>query len=131
MGMFATVWDWIWFSFWIFAYVAYLFILIYIAVDIFRSRDIGGWMKALWIVLLVFLPFLTGVVYLIVRGQGMAERSAGTRPDIVEYSDDEVRKVSFANPSDEIAKAAALRDQGIITAGEFDAIKAKALGEKY
>ncbi|WP_092966180.1 SHOCT domain-containing protein [Agromyces sp. CF514] len=129
--MFATVWDWIWFSFWIFAYVAYLFILIYIAVDIFRSRDIGGWMKALWIVLLVFLPFLTGVVYLIVRGQGMAERSAGTRPDIVEYSDDEVRKVSFANPSDEIAKAAALRDQGIITAGEFDAIKAKALGEKY
>lgn len=131
MGMFATVWDWIWFSFWIFAYVAYLFALIYIAIDIFRSRDIGGWMKALWILLLVFLPFLTGLVYLIVRGRGMADRSAGVRPEIVEYSDDEVRDISFANPADEIAKAAALRDQGTITEGEFQAIKSKALGQKF
>ncbi len=131
MGMFATVWDWIWFSFWIFAYIAYLFALIYIAVDLFRSHDLNGWMKALWIVLLVFLPFLTGIVYLIVRGQGMAERSASTRPEIVEYSDEEVRKVSFANPADEITKAAALRDQGVISDGEFEAIKAKALGQKF
>ncbi|MET4159476.1 SHOCT domain-containing protein [Agromyces sp. PvR057] len=131
MGLFATVWDWIWFSFWIFAYIAYLFTLIYIAIDIFRSHDIGGWMKALWILLLVFLPFVTGLVYLIVRGQGMAERSSSRRPEIVEYSDEEVRKVSFANPADEITKAAALRDQGVITDGEFNAIKAKALGEKF
>ncbi|KQM83772.1 hypothetical protein ASE68_11635 [Agromyces sp. Leaf222] len=129
--MFATVWDWIWFSFWIFAYIAYLFTLIYIAIDIFRSHDIGGWMKALWILLLVFLPFLTGIVYLIIRGQGMAERSSYRRPEIVEYSDEEVRQVSFANPTDEIAKAAALRDQGVISDGEFDAIKAKALGQKF
>jgi hypothetical protein len=131
MGLFATVWDWFWFSFWIFVYVAYLFTLIYIAIDIFRSRDLNGWLKALWVILLVFLPFITGLVYLIARGQGMAERSAGSRPEIVEYSDEEVRKVSFANPTDEIAKAAALRDQGVITDGEFQALKNKALGNKF
>ncbi|GAA1515288.1 hypothetical protein BJ978_002329 [Agromyces terreus] len=131
MGFFATVWDWFWISVMIFAYIAYLFTLIYIAIDIFRSHDLGGWMKALWFLLLLFVPFITGLVYLIVRGQGMAERSAGRRPDIVEYSDEEVRQVSFANPADEIAKAAALRDQGIITEGEFQALKSKALGNKF
>ncbi|GAA1836136.1 SHOCT domain-containing protein [Agromyces salentinus] len=131
MGFFATVWDWFWLSFWIFAYIAYLFTLIYIAIDIFRSHDLSGWMKALWILLLVFLPFITGLVYLIARGQGMAERSAYRRPEVVELSDEEVRKVSFASPTEEIAKAAALRDQGIISDGEYEALKNKALGNKF
>ncbi|MGI9824875.1 SHOCT domain-containing protein [Agromyces sp. Marseille-Q5079] len=131
MGFFATVWDWFWFSLWIFAYIAYIFILIYIAIDIFRSRDLNGWLKALWVILLVFVPFITGLVYLIVRGKSMAERSAGRREEYVEYSDEEVRKVSFASPSDEIAKAAALRDQGIISEGEYQALKSKALGNKF
>lgn len=131
MGFFATVWDWFWLSFWIFVYVAYLFTLIYIAIDIFRSHDLNGWLKALWVLLLVFIPFVTGLVYLIARGQGMADRSQSRRPEIIEYSDEEVRQVSFASPAEEISKAAALRDQGIITPGEFEALKSKALGNKF
>ncbi|MBM7502812.1 SHOCT domain-containing protein [Agromyces aurantiacus] len=125
------LWSWIWFFFWMFAYVAYILVLIYIIIDIFRDHELNGWLKALWLVLLLFLPWITGLVYLIARGKGMAERSARKQVEYQEYSQDEYRKISFANPADEIAKAQALRDQGVITDGEFEAIKAKALGSKF
>lgn len=125
------LWSWIWFFFWMFAYIAYLFVLIYIVIDIFRDHQLNGWLKALWLLLLLFLPWITGLVYLIVRGKGMAERSARKQVEYQEYSPEEYRQISFASPSEEIAKAQALRDQGVITDGEFEAIKAKALGSKF
>ncbi|HEU4755146.1 MAG TPA: SHOCT domain-containing protein [Agromyces sp.] len=125
------LWSWIWFFFWMFAYIAYLFVLIYIVIDIFRDHGLNGWMKALWLILLLFVPWITGLVYLIVRGKGMAERSARKQVEYQEYSQDELRKISFASPTEEIAKAQALRDQGVITDGEFEALKAKALGSKF
>ena len=131
MNLIGNVWDVFWFYFWIFAYVAYLFVLVYIIIDVFRDHTLNGWLKAVWVLFLVFVPWITAIVYLIARGKGMAERSAGRRPDIVEYSDEEVRAVSFASPSDEIAKAQALRDQGVISDGEFEALKAKALGSRF
>ena len=84
-----------------------------------------------WLLLLLFLPWIKGLVYLIVRGKGMAERSARKQVEYQEYSPEEYRQISFASPSEEIAKAQALRDQGVITDGEFEAIKAKALGSKF
>jgi hypothetical protein len=131
MNFLQGVWDWFWLLFWVFAYMAYLFVLIYIIFDIFRDRSLNGWLKALWLFLLVFMPFVTGLVYLIARGKGMAERSARKQVEYQEYSDAYVRSVSFASPTDEIAKAQSLRDQGVITDGEFEALKAKALGAKY
>lgn len=131
MNFLGSVWDIFWFFFWVFVWVAYLFVLIYIVIDIFRDHSLNGWLKAVWLIFLIFVPFITALVYLIARGQGMAERSAERRPEYVEYSEDEVRRVSFASPSDEIAKAKALRDQGVITEGEYDALKSKALGEKF
>lgn len=125
------LWSWIWFYFWMFAYIAYLFVLIYIVIDIFRDHELNGWMKALWLILLVFVPWITGLVYLIVRGKGMAERSARKQVEYQEYSQEELRNISFASPTEEIAKAQALRDQGVITDGEFEALKAKALGSKF
>ena len=125
------LWSWIWFFFWMFAYVAYILVLIYIVIDIFRDHQLNGWLKALWLLLLLFLPWITGLVYLIARGKGMAERSARKQVEYQEYSQEEYRKISFASPSEEIAKAQALRDQGVITDGEFEAIKAKALGSKF
>ena len=125
------LWAWIWFFFWMFAYIAYLFVLIYIVIDIFRDDTLNGWLKAVWVILLVFVPWITGLVYLIARGKGMAERSARKQVEYQEYSQEEYRAMSFANPADEIAKAQALREQGVITDGEFEAIKAKALGSKY
>ena len=131
MTFVTSIWDVFWFYFWIFAYIAYLFVLVYIIIDVFRDHTLNGWLKAVWILFLVFVPWITALVYLIARGKGMAERSQSRRPQVVEYSDEEVRSVSFASPSDEIAKALALRDQGIISDGEFEALKAKALGIKF
>jgi len=131
LNFMGSVWDIFWFFFWVFVWVAYLFVLIYIVIDIFRDRSLNGWLKAVWVIFLVWVPFLTALVYLIARGKGMAERSMERRPEVVEYSEEEMRKISFASPSDEIAKAQALRDQGVISDGEFDALKRKALGEKF
>ena len=119
------LWSWIWFFFWMFAYIAYLFVLIYIVIDIFRDHGLNGWMKALWLILLLFVPWITGLVYLIVRGKGMAERSARKQVEYQEYSQDELRKISFASPTEEIAKAQALRDQGVITDEEHDTFAAR------
>jgi len=131
MNFLQNIWDWFWLLFWIFAYMAYLFVLFYIVFDIFRDRSLNGWWKAVWLILLVFVPFLTGLVYLIARGRGMAERSARRQVEYQEYSDAEIRSVSFASPTDEIAKAKALRDQGVITDGEYEALKNKALGGRF
>ena len=131
MNFLQGIWDWFWLLVWVFAYLAYLFVLFYIIFDIFRDRTLNGWLKAVWLIFLVFVPFITGLVYLIVRGKGMAERSARKQ---VEYQEDDaeyIRSVSFASPTDEIAKAKALRDQGIISDGEFEALKYKALGGKF
>ncbi|QEO14593.1 SHOCT domain-containing protein [Agromyces intestinalis] len=126
-----NVWDWFWWMFWVFVYAAYFCVIVFIIIDIFRDRTLNGWLKAVWLVFLLFVPFLTGLVYLIVRGGSMSQRWARQQ---VEYPDEDVaaiRSQSFQNPADEIAKAAALRDAGTITPGEFEAIKAKALGSKF
>lgn len=126
-----SLWDWFWFLFWAFAYVAYLFALIYIIIDVFRDHSLNGWLKAVWLIFLVFVPFVTALVYLIARGSGMAERAARKQQEYEEYSEDYIRSVSFASPTEEIAKAKTLLDAGTITQGEFDALKSKALGNKF
>ena len=110
---------------------AYIFMLVWIVIDLFRDRKLAGGWKAVWIVFLVFVPFITALVYLIARGSGMADRAEAREEKAPEYTAAEVHAVSFANPADEITKAQALVDQGVITPGEFDALKAKALGKKF
>ena len=123
-----SVWDWFWFCFWIFAYVAYLFALIYILIDIFRDHTLNGWLKALWVLFLVFVPFLTALVYLIARGNSMAERSQKEYKQAQAATDAYIRQTAgSASPSDEIAKAKGLLDSGSITQQEFELLKAKAL----
>jgi hypothetical protein len=123
-------WDVIWFFFWIFAYTAYLFALFGIIIDLFRDRKLSGWAKALWIIFLIFVPFLTALVYLIARGRGMAERRAGEFVPVRE-DDEYTGSRPLANPAQEIEKAKNLLDQGVISQGEFDAIKNKALGNRF
>ena len=126
-----SFWDWFWLLVWTFFFVCFLMVLFQIIIDLFRDRDLSGWWKALWVIFLIIFPFLAALIYLIARGKGMAERSARKQVEYQEYSQEEMRKISFASPTEEIAKAQALRDQGVITDGEFEAIKAKALGSKY
>ena len=66
-------WSIIWVVVWSFLFVAYLFVLFYILTDLFRDSELSGWWKALWIIFLIFMPFLTALVYIIARGSGMAE----------------------------------------------------------
>src|SRR5690349_16604434 len=67
-------WSIIWIVIWSFVFVAYLFVLFYILTDLFRDHQLSGWWKALWIIFLIFAPYLTALVYVIARGKGMAER---------------------------------------------------------
>ena len=71
-----SFWDFFWLLIWGFFFVYFLMILFQIIGDLFRDRDLSGWAKALWIIALVFIPFLSALIYLVVRGRGMAERNA-------------------------------------------------------
>lgn len=122
-----SFWDIIWFIIVSFAFVAYLMILFNIVTDLFRDKSVSGGMKAVWMIGLVFLPFLIAVIYLIVRGKGMAERQNQAVQNVRAAQDDYIRSVAGASPAEEIAKAQQLLDAGTITQAEFATLKAKAM----
>ena len=128
MGFWNDFWSVIWLLFWSFAFVAYLFALFAIIADLFRDRDLNGWWKAVWIIFLIFVPFLTALVYVIARGRSMSERSMRDAAQTQKETDAYIRTVAgSSSPTEEIAKAKKLLDDGAITADEFAALKAKAL----
>lgn len=118
-------WSILWFT----LFFIWIWLLIAVFADIFRSHDLGGWAKALWCIFVIFLPYLGVFVYLIARGHKMSEHAmqqaqaqeAATRQYIQSVAG------SAGGAADQIAKAAELRDKGAITEAEFEAIKAKAL----
>jgi hypothetical protein len=122
-----SFWDIIWFIIVSFAFVAYLMILFNIVTDLFRDSSVSGGMKALWMLGLVFFPFLIAVVYLIVRGKGMAQRQSQAVQNVRAAQDDYIRSVAAASPAEEIARAQQLLDAGTITQAEFATLKAKAM----
>jgi Phospholipase_D-nuclease N-terminal len=129
-----SFWDIIWFIIVSFAFIAYLMVMFSIIGDLFRDESASGLAKAVWIVALIVLPFLTSVVYLITRGSGMAERSLRTAQANQEATDAYVRQVAGSgstSPTDEIAKGKALLDSGAISAQEFSALKARVLGTAH
>lgn len=127
-GFWGSLGDIIWWFLWAFVFVAYLFALFAVISDLFRDHELSGWWKAVWIIFLIFVPFLTLLVYLIARGNGMAQRGAAEARQIQAAQDAYIKQVATAgSPSDEIAKAKTLLDAGTITQAEYDAIKAKAL----
>ncbi|CAM3597764.1 SHOCT domain-containing protein [Occultella aeris] len=125
--MFETIWNVIVVFFWAFVFIAALVTLITIISDLFRDKSLAGWKKAIWLIFLVFVPLLTALIYLIARGDGMAERNVKQIQQSQQAADDYIRSVAAASPTDEIAKAKQLLDSGTITAEEFNGIKAKAL----
>ena len=126
--MFDSFWDFLWYTLVIFAFVAYLMVLFAILSDLFRDRELSGWWKAVWIVLLLFVPWITALVYLIARSKGMAQRTIGAQRQAKEQADAYIRSVAGKSAADQIADAKALLDAGTITDAEFAALKAKALG---
>ena len=115
---------------WFFLFFIWIMILFQVFIDIFRSKDLGGGAKALWVIFVIILPFLGIFVYLIARGKSMAERRMGEAIDQKKAMDAYVRETagSSVSSADEIAKLAQLKDQGVLTDAEFNAQKAKLLG---
>ncbi|GAA2448204.1 SHOCT domain-containing protein [Agromyces mediolanus] len=132
MSFWQSFWDIIWWTIWIFAFFAYLWAVIAIITDLFRDHKLNGWWKALWIIFLLFFPFVTALIYLIARGRGMAERAQKDAVQAQQATAEYIRQAAgtSASPADEIAKAKALLDSGTITQQEYDLLKAKALAHQ-
>jgi len=117
-----------WTMFGFFLWVLWIWLLIWIFIDIFRSHDLSGWAKALWVIFVVILPFLGVLVYLIARGGQMHERAERQAKRQDEAWRSYVQQSAGTSTADQLAKLADLRDRGVISADEFEREKAKVLG---
>ncbi len=121
-----------WSMLWFFLFFIWIWLLIVIFGDIFRSPDLSGWGKALWSIFIIVLPYLGVLVYLIARGHKMHEhaaRDAATREAAFrDYVQNVAGADSGGGTAGEITKLAELRDRGVITEDEFQRAKARALG---
>ncbi len=123
----SNFWDIMWLIVSTFVFVAYLFVLFQVVIDLFRDTELGGFAKAIWLIGLVLLPLLTAIVYVIARGRGMAERQRAAVQRAKSDTDAYIREVAGKSPADQIAAAKALLDAGTINQDEFAKLKAKAL----
>jgi hypothetical protein len=110
-----------------FIFLAYLLVLFHIVVDLFRDTELGGFAKVLWFIGLIFLPFLTALLYIIARGGGMASRRRAEEQRAKTEAEAYIRHVAGKSPAEQIVDARALLEAGTITKDEFDRLKAKAL----
>ena len=119
-------WSFLWFT----MFFIWIWLLILVFSDIFRSQDLNGWSKAIWSIFVIFLPYLGVLVYLIARGHKMSEHAAAQAKAADEQQRAYIQTVvsNAGSPADELAKAAELKEKGLIDDAEFAAMKAKILG---
>jgi Short C-terminal domain/Phospholipase_D-nuclease N-terminal len=111
-----------------FAFVVWIWILFTVLADIFRRHDISGWLKVLWIIFIVIIPYFGVFIYLIAEHKGMTERALKQQQAAQQQVDQYVKSVAGqGDPTEQIAKAKQLLDSGTISQAEFDQIKQKAL----
>lgn len=127
MSFLNSLWDVVLMFFWASIFIAALVVMFMVVTDLIRDKNLSGWWKALWILALIFVPVLTSLVYLIARGDGMAERSVKEANEMRDKSEEYIRSVAGKSPAEEIASAKALLDSGAITPEEFGSLKARAL----
>jgi hypothetical protein len=118
--------DVLWTMILFFCWIAWIWIVITVFIDVFRRDDIGGWVKAAWVVFVIILPFLGVLIYLIAQHDGMRERSTSQAQAQKQQFDQYVRDAAGGSAG-EIAKAKELLDSGAITQEEFEQLKSKAL----
>ena len=119
-----------WSMLYFFLWIIWIWILIMVFIDIFRSRDLSGWGKALWFLFVLFIPLIGVLVYLIARGGKMQQHAARDAQQQDQQFRQYVQEASASSPastSDQLSKLAELRDRGVISAEEFDREKAKVL----
>jgi ABC-type multidrug transport system fused ATPase/permease subunit len=124
-----TIWDFFVWLFWFYVIISCIWIFITVFVDIFRDSTLNGWAKALWVLFLVFVPFLAAFVYLIARGKSMAQRNMERAQAMNAQQTEYIRSVAGSGQSaaSEIESAKRLLDSGAITPAEYEALKTKAL----
>ena len=110
-----------------FAFIIWIWLLITVFADVFRRRDIGGGMKAIWIIFVILVPYLGVLIYLIAEHNGMADRNEAQMSQAKKQQDAYIKSVAGSSPADQIAQAKSLLDSGTITQAEFDSMKTKAL----
>jgi hypothetical protein len=110
-----------------FMVIAYIMILFHVIMDLVRDRQLAGGWKVLWLIGLIFIPMLTALIYILARGDGMADRQLAVVQKARSAADDSVRGLGGKFPAEQIVEAKALLDAGTINQGEFDRLKAKAL----
>jgi hypothetical protein len=111
-----------------FGFIVFIWLLIFVFMDIFRSRDMGGGAKAVWVIFVIILPLLGILIYLIARGGGMHERALAQAQAQQEAFDTAVKQAAGTTSSaDQLAKLADLHKSGVLTDEEFAAEKAKLL----
>ena len=121
-----TFWDALWTIFIFFLWILWFFLLFKIVFDVFRRHDIGGGKKTVWLLFILFMPFLGAFAYIVANADGIAQRDAERAQAAQTQFNDYVQSVA-GGPAQEIDKAKQLLDSGAITQAEFDSIKAKAL----
>jgi Short C-terminal domain/Phospholipase_D-nuclease N-terminal len=113
-----------------FLFIIWIWLLFMVFIDIFRSHDMGGWAKALWVIFIIVMPYLGVLVYLIARGGKMHERAA-QQAALQQKAFDQYVKQTAGTPgetsADQLHKLAGLKDQGILTDAEFEVEKTKIL----
>ena len=117
----------LWLALEIFFFVIWIWILITILSDLFRDHEMSGWGKAAWVLFLVLVPFITALVYLIARGQGMRDRAIKAQADAKHHMDAYIREQAHSSPADELHKLNDLKEKGAISSEEFEQAKAKLL----
>lgn len=119
--------DIFWSIFWVFLMVAWIWVVISVLADVFRSRDIGGVVKALWVLFIIVIPWLGVLVYIIARGDRMEQNQLDAAKRVEESQRDYVRGLVGTSPATELEKLAALKQAGILTEDEFLSQKARIL----
>jgi hypothetical protein len=114
-------------AFEVFFFVIWIWILITILSDLFRDHETSGWAKAAWVLFLVFIPFVTALIYLIVRGGGMRERAIKAQAEAKQHMDTYIQEQAHTSPADELHKLQELKEKGALSSEEFDKAKAKLL----
>jgi hypothetical protein len=113
-----------------FIFIIWLWLLFMVFIDIFRSHDLKGWAKGLWVIGIIIMPYLGVLVYLIFRGGKMHERAA-QQAALQQKAFDQAVKQAAGSPgdstADQLSKLAGLKSQGLLTDAEFDAEKTKIL----
>jgi lysylphosphatidylglycerol synthetase-like protein (DUF2156 family) len=113
---------------WFFLFVAWIWLLISVYADVFRSEDLGGGAKAAWVLFVLVLPYVGVFIYLIARGGDMQDRAAQQAREAQRAAEARIREIAGQpSPADELAKLATLRDQGALTSEEFASQKVKLL----